>query len=192
MDLKLQVFNPCPCFAPLQIDPRPPRPRNNLNFIFVLAPEWFLHSPGAFELGPKMGRTRGSEFGPPRGPFHRLSYFLPPSNKRGRPPTAKETHAKESQAAMGDAMMVPQQEPSNKQTNLVYTTLRLADEWIVASNQMGALPRVSNRGHKYVSVFYVYNANFMKRVPVKSRHRHELLRANEEIYKWCTMRGFKP
>ena len=25
---------------------------------------------------------------------------------------------------------------------------------------------------------------------MKSRHRHELLRAYEEVYKWCTVRGF--
>ena len=103
-------------------------------------------------------------------------------SKRGRPPTAKETHTEERQAAMVDAMTVPTQEPINKKTNLVYVTVSLADGWI-ASNQTGAFPRVSNRGHKYISVFYVYDANFVKGVPVKSRHRQELLRAYEEIYK---------
>ena len=112
-------------------------------------------------------------------------------SKRGRPPTAKETHVEERQAAMIDAMTVPKQEPSNKKNNLVYMTVTLADGWI-ASDQTGAFPRVSNRGHKYISVFYVYGANFVKGVPVKSRHRQELLRAYEEIYKWCTVQGFKP
>ena len=70
-------------------------------------------------------------------------------------------------------------------------TVSLADGWI-ASDQTGAFPRVSNRGHKYISVFYVYDANFVKGVPVKSRHRQELLRAYDEIYKWCTVQGFKP
>ena len=112
-------------------------------------------------------------------------------SKPARPPTAKETHAEERQTAMVDAMTAPKQEPSNKKTNLVYMTVTLADGWI-ASDQTGAFPRVSNRGHKYISVFYVYDANFVKGVPVKSRHRKELLRAHEEIYKWCTVRGFKP
>ena len=82
-------------------------------------------------------------------------------SKRGRPPAAKETHAEERQAAMVDAITVPKQEPSNKKTNLVYMTVSLANGWI-ASNQMGAYPRVSNRGHKCISVFYVYDANFGK------------------------------
>ena len=72
-------------------------------------------------------------------------------SKRGRSPTAKETHVKERQAAMLDAMTVPAQEPSNKKTNLVYMTVRLADGWI-ASDQTGAFPRVSNRGHKYLHI----------------------------------------
>ena len=91
---------------------------------------------------------------------------------------------------MVDAMTAPKQKPSNKKTNLVYMTVTLADGWI-ASDQTGAFPRGSNRGHKYISVFYVYDANFVKGVPVKSRHCQELLRAYEEIYKWCTVRGFK-
>ena len=70
-------------------------------------------------------------------------------------------------------------------------TVSLVDGWI-ASNQTGAFPRVSNRGHKYISVFYVYDANFVKGVPVKSRHCQELLRAYEKICKWCTVQGFKP
>ena len=65
-------------------------------------------------------------------------------------------------------------------------TVKLADGWI-ANDQTGAFSRVSNRGHKYISVFYVHDANFVKGVPVKSRHRRELLRAYGDIYKWCTV-----
>ena len=111
-------------------------------------------------------------------------------SKRGRPRTTKEIHTEERQAAMLDAMTVPTKEPRNKRTNLVFMTMKLADGWI-ASNQTGAFPRVSNRGHKCISVFYVHDTNFVKGVPVKGRHRQELLRAYEDIYKWCTVRGFK-
>ena len=38
----------------------------------------------------------------------------------------------------------------------------------------------------------MYDANFVKGVSVKSRHRQDFLRAYEDIYKWCTVRGFKP
>ena len=46
---------------------------------------------------------------------------------------------------------------------------------------------MSNRGHKYIKVFYMYDANFVKGVPVKNRHHQELLRAYEDVYKWCTV-----
>ena len=39
--------------------------------------------------------------------------------------------------------------------------------------------------------FYIYDANFIKGVPIKSRHRSELQRAYEQVYKWCEARGFK-
>ena len=60
---------------------------------------------------------------------------------------------------MLDAMTVPAQGPSNKKTNLVFMTVMLADG-MIASDQTGPFPRVSNRGHRYISVFYVYDAFF--------------------------------
>ena len=70
-------------------------------------------------------------------------------------------------------------------------TTQLADGWI-ASDQTGAFPRVSNRGNKYICVFYIFDANFIKGIPIKSRHRSELLKAYTQVYKWCEARGFKP
>ena len=80
-------------------------------------------------------------------------------SKCGRPSTAKETHALERHDAMVDAMTVPEQGPSNKKTNLVFMMVMLADG-MIASDQTGPFPRVSNRGHKYIFVFYVYDTNF--------------------------------
>ena len=60
------------------------------------------------------------------------------------------------------------------------TALMLADGKI-ASDQTGAFPKVSNRGHKYITVFYVYDAKFVRGVPVKSRHRQDLLRAHKDV-----------
>ena len=61
-------------------------------------------------------------------------------------------------------------------------TTHLADGW-VASDQTGAFPRVSNRGNKYICVFYIFDANFIKGIPIKSRHRSELLKAYTQVYK---------
>ena len=70
-------------------------------------------------------------------------------------------------------------------------TVKLADGFI-ASDQTGAYPRTSHRGYKYISVFYIYDANRIKGLPMKSRHASELLRAYQEVYKWCEAQGFKP
>ena len=70
-------------------------------------------------------------------------------------------------------------------------TVKLAEGWI-ASDQTGRLPRVSTRGNQYICVFYIYDANFIMPIAIKSRHRSELLGAYETVYKWCESRGFKP
>ena len=70
-------------------------------------------------------------------------------------------------------------------------TVKLADGWI-ASDQTGAFPRVSSRGNKYICVFYIYDPNYIKGIPIKSRHRSDLLSAYQSVYKWCESRGFKP
>ena len=61
-------------------------------------------------------------------------------------------------------------------------TLKLADRWI-ASDQTGALPRVSTRGNKYMCVFYIYDATYIKGIAIKSRHRIDLLSAYQKVYK---------
>jgi len=110
-------------------------------------------------------------------------------SNRGR--TAKDLHHSERLDAAKDALTLPEQEPGNKKTKRVFMTVKLADGFI-ASDQTGAYPRTSHRGYKYICVFYIYDANSIKGIAVKSRHSSELLRAYQEIYKWCEVRGFKP
>ena len=55
---------------------------------------------------------------------------------RGRPPTKQEEETEDRIAAMNDAMMIPQKEPENRKTRLVYMTTKLAEDWI-ASDQTG-------------------------------------------------------
>jgi hypothetical protein len=62
----------------------------------------------------------------------------------------------------------------------------------VANDQTGALPRTSNRGMKYVCVFYIYDSNFITGVPIKNRSKEELLRAYKKVYEFCKQRGYKP
>ena len=39
---------------------------------------------------------------------------------------------------------------------------------------------------------FIFDPNFIKRVQIKSRHKEELLRAYQIVYKWCEARGVKP
>ena len=65
-------------------------------------------------------------------------------------------------------------------------------EGLIASDQTGMFPRTSNRGNKYICIFYVYDSNFIKGVPIKSRKKEELLKAYKEMYAYCEQRGYKP
>ena len=38
----------------------------------------------------------------------------------------------------------------------------------------------------------MYDANRILGIPIKSRHASELLKAYEQVYKWCKSRGFTP
>jgi hypothetical protein len=59
------------------------------------------------------------------------------------------------------------------------------------SDQLGWFPITSNRGNKHIIMFYIYDANFVKFVPIKSRSKEELLRAYPLVYVYLTAWGFK-
>ena len=45
---------------------------------------------------------------------------------------------------------------------------------------------------KYVCVFYIYDANIIMGVPIKSRNKEELFNAYKKVYAYCKQRGCKP
>jgi hypothetical protein len=63
---------------------------------------------------------------------------------------------------------------------------------VISSDQIGRFPITSNRGNAYVVVFYIYDANYIRLIPIKSRSKEELLHAYHEVYEWLLVRGFKP
>ena len=111
------------------------------------------------------------------------------TSKRGRP--KKSQLDMERDAAADKVTALQSQVNGNKKTHLVFMTAVLANDWIV-SDQTGTFPRTSNRGNKYMCVFYIFDPNFIKGVPIKSRHKEALLRVYQIVYKWCETRGFKP
>eukprot|EP00957_Ditylum_brightwellii_P179027 13636913-Ditylum_brightwellii.AAC.1 len=60
-----------------------------------------------------------------------------------------------------------EQEPGNIKTNFVFAALEEVNGRIY-SNQTGAFPKVSNRGNRYIMVFYVYDANHIQGIPIKN------------------------
>jgi hypothetical protein len=83
------------------------------------------------------------------------------------------------------------QEPFNACTHFIFMTTNKISSMLF-SNQLGWFPITSNRGNKYVVIFYIYDANFVKSVPIKSRSQEELLRAYRLVYAYLTAQGFKP
>ena len=91
---------------------------------------------------------------------------------------------------MEEATSVPTQESNNEKTYLVYMSVEQIEGY-VASDQTGKFPITSNRGMKYICVFYIRDPNFIKGIPLKISRKEELLRAYKEIYAYCERRGFK-
>jgi hypothetical protein len=83
------------------------------------------------------------------------------------------------------------QAPLNARTNHVFTQIH-AINGVISSDQTGRFPITSNRGNAYVVVFYIYDANYICSIPIKSRSKEELLRAYHEVYEWLSVQGFKP
>ncbi len=66
-----------------------------------------------------------------------------------------------------DTMEPLPQEPFNAHTHFVFMTI-IKISRMLFSNQLGQFPITSNRGNKYVVIFYIYDAIFVKSVPIKS------------------------
>jgi hypothetical protein len=82
------------------------------------------------------------------------------------------------------------QEPFNPPTHFVFMTI-IKISGMLFSNQMSQSPITSNRGNKYVVIFYIYDDNFVKSVPIKSQSKEELLQAYRLVYAYLTAWGFK-
>jgi hypothetical protein len=65
-------------------------------------------------------------------------------------------------------------------TNLVYDVL--VDQGQLYTNLMGKVPVRSSKGNSYVMVCYVYDCNYVKVIPMKSRSASELVKACDHIH----------
>jgi hypothetical protein len=57
---------------------------------------------------------------------------------------------------------------------------------------MGKFSVRSSKGNSYVMVCYIYDCNYVKVVPMKSRSASEWVKAYDSIHQELTVKGFKP
>jgi hypothetical protein len=89
-----------------------------------------------------------------------------------------------------DTMELLPQEPFNAHMHFVFMTI-IVISGMLFSDRSGWFPITSNRGNKYVVIFYIYD-DFVKSVPIKSRSKEELLQAYRLVYVYLIAQGFKP
>jgi hypothetical protein len=92
------------------------------------------------------------------------------------------------------------QAPSEKQqspdidlgtkTHLVYAVV--VDQGQLYTDLTGKFPVGSNKGNSYVMVCYIYDCNYIKSIPMKSRSASEWVKAYDSVHQELTIKGFKP
>jgi hypothetical protein len=75
-------------------------------------------------------------------------------------------------------------------THLVYAIL--VDQGKLYTDLTGNFPVRSSKGNSYIMVCYVYDCNYVKVVPMKSRSASEWVNAYDHIHQELTAKGFKP
>jgi hypothetical protein len=75
-------------------------------------------------------------------------------------------------------------------THLVYAVL--VDQGQLYTDLTGKFPVRSSKGNSYVMVCYVYDCNYVKVIPMKSRSASEWVKAYDTIHQDLTVKGFKP
>jgi hypothetical protein len=75
-------------------------------------------------------------------------------------------------------------------THLVYAIL--VDQGQIYTDLPGKFPVRSSKGNSYVIVCYIYDCNYVKVFPMKSRSASEWGKAYDQIHQELTAKGFKP
>jgi hypothetical protein len=75
-------------------------------------------------------------------------------------------------------------------THLVYAIV--VDQGQLYTDLTGKFPVISRKGNSYVIVYYVYDCNYVKFIPMKSRSASEWVKSYDTIHQELTVKGFKP
>jgi hypothetical protein len=75
-------------------------------------------------------------------------------------------------------------------THLVYAIV--VDQGQLYTDLTGKFPLLSSKGNYYVLVCYIYDCNYVKVIPMKSRSTSEWFKAYDSIHQDLSVKGFKP
>jgi hypothetical protein len=75
-------------------------------------------------------------------------------------------------------------------TLLVYAVV--VDQGQLYTDLTGKFPVRSGKGNSYVSVCYIYDCNYVKVIPMKSRSASEWVKAYDTIHQELAVKGFNP
>jgi hypothetical protein len=75
-------------------------------------------------------------------------------------------------------------------THLVYAVV--VDQGQLYTDLTGKFPVRSSKGNSYVMLCYIYDCNYIKVVPMKSRSALEWVKAYDSIHQELVVKGFKP
>jgi hypothetical protein len=75
-------------------------------------------------------------------------------------------------------------------THLVYAVV--VDQAQLYTDLTGKFPVRSSQGNSYIMLCYIYDCNYIKFVPMKSRSASDWVKAYESIHQELTVKGFKP
>jgi hypothetical protein len=75
-------------------------------------------------------------------------------------------------------------------THLMYAVV--VDQAQLYTDLTGKFPVRSSKGNSYVMVCYVYDCNYVKVIPMKSRSTSEWVKAYDSVHQELTVKGFKP
>jgi hypothetical protein len=75
-------------------------------------------------------------------------------------------------------------------THLVYAVV--VDQGRLYTDLTGKFPVRTSKGNSYVMVCYIYDCNYVKVIPIKSRSASELVKAYDSVHQEITVKGFKP
>jgi hypothetical protein len=77
-------------------------------------------------------------------------------------------------------------------TNIHLVYAFVVDQGQLYTDLTGKFPVRSSKGNYYVMLCYIYDCNYIKVVPMKSRSASEWVKAYDNIHQELTVKGFKP